>query len=728
MKKPVNANRYTKFLLYLAVVVLINIAATTFFFRADLTANKVYSLSPASRDVVATLSEPLTVKVFFTGNLPAPYNNIERYLHDLLQEYAIAGNRFFNYQFYDVSSEGNEKARENQDRAKDYGIPSLQIQNIEQDEVKFQTAYMGMVLIHGDLIERIPAITSTEGVEYQITSTIRKMNNKISALLSLENKMEVKLFLSSSLQMVGPYMNLTGLPELPQRIERVVEKLNEKNYNRLTFSHLDPSVSSAYEQEAQRHRVLALKWDAFADRQGKTIPADKGYAGIVVAYNEATEEIPLIKVLRLPIFGTQYTLTEMEALEEHINDTVENIININEEIGYLADHGSPTLQGASAMPGQPQGDSLANLHKLLSEEYTVEQISLKEGGIPEGLSTLIVAGPREGFSDYELFQIDQYLMKGRNLAIFMDTLEESMTAPQQNRTMGQGQHRPLNTGLEKLLDHYGLNVRQSYILDENSYKQQIPRAFGGGERPVYFAPIIKNEFISKDAAYMKNIKGLVMLKASPVAVDAEKIKGADLKAHKLFSSSPQAWEMSGRIDLNPMFLQPPQREEDFQQFAMAYMVSGEFPSYFADKSIPVMEQAPVEARDVETENAESETGVDMSQIESEAAIIRKGKPGKIFLIGTSEILKDNVIDAEGRQPNAQFVMNTIDYLNNREDYAVMRSKAQRFNPLRDMPPVTKTAIKTVNILGLPVLVVAAGFVVWFRRSARKRMIQQIFSK
>jgi ABC-2 type transport system permease protein len=111
------AGKYVRFLTYVIAVLLINMAGMTLFFRADLTEGNVYSLSEASRRVVSTLSEPLTIKVFFTKNLPAPYNNTERYLHDLLKEYGNHGNRHFNYRFYDVSPEEGDtgqEARENQ--------------------------------------------------------------------------------------------------------------------------------------------------------------------------------------------------------------------------------------------------------------------------------------------------------------------------------------------------------------------------------------------------------------------------------------------------------------------------------------------------------------------------------------------------------------------------------------------------------------------------------------
>ena len=73
-------------------------------------------------------------------------------------------------------------------------------------------------------------------------------------------------------------------------------------------------------------------------------------------------------------------------------------------------------------------------------------------------------------------------------------------------------------------------------------------------------------------------------------------------------------------------------------------------------------------------------------------------------------------------------MNVIDHLNGRDAYADMRGKTQRFNPLRDTGAGARTFVKTLNIAGLPVLVVALGVVIWARRSSRKRRIQAMFAK
>ena len=699
----------------------------------DLTANKVYSISEASRKVVGTLSEPLTIKVFFTKDLPAPHNNTERYLRDLLAEYAIYANKFLNYSFYDVSAEEgeiSEKTRQNQQLANNYGIHPIQIQAVEKDEVKFQRAYMGLAIIHGDLIEQIPTITSTEGLEYTLTTAIQKMNNKIGALLSLSDKITVKLFLSSSIETVAPHMGLRNFSSLAGEIEGVVNKLNQKNYGKLEFEFLNPPQDENLDLLAKKYNVMVLSWPALA--QGK-IPPGKGAIGVAMEFGENSVTVPLLQVIRLPLIGTQYKLTDMAEMEELINSNVERLIDINEDFGYIADHGTLSLTGApQGVPGQPRGqDSATNFRSLITQNYSLKSINLKEKGIQDSMNTLMIARPTEKFSDFELFQIDQFLMQGKSLALVLDRFNEVNPAGQQGMSLGQAPvFVPLDTGLEKLLAHYGIRIQQSYVMDENCFRQELPARFGGGERAIYFAPLIKNRFINNELDFMRNIKALVALKISPLELIPERITQNALKTHRLFSSSERSWQMRDRINLNPMFIRPPSSSEEMQNYPLAYLIEGEFPSYFADKPIPVKEIS--EKKDSEKKNqpetSEDAPEIDLSQIERKGQFLPKGKPGKIFLMASADMLKNNVLDAGGSSSNATFILNVIDYLNGREDIAVMRGKKQRFNPLEDTGAGTKTIVKAFNIAGLPILVVIFGLGVWFRRHSRKKQIQMMFHK
>lgn len=736
------AHTTIRFFIYLLLIVLINMAGTTLFFRADLTGNKIYSLSPVSRDVVATLSEPLTINVFFTENLPAPHNNTKRYLLDLLEEYAVNGNRFFNYKFYDVSAREDDvsgKAEENRKMAENYGIYPVEIRMIEKDELKFKKAYMGLVLIHGDLIEQIPAITTTDGLEYQLTTAIRKLNNKISVLAGLQEQVRVDLIMSSSLKAVAPYMGLNELHRLPDAVKEAVGRLNLKNYGRIDFNYRDPENIAALRDQ---YNIMILKWPDINERK---IPAGEGAIGLVMAYGGQKIEIPLLNIHQIPIFGTRYELIDISALEEIINENIESLIGINTDIGYLASHGTPEIGGAMMMAPNQDMETLQNFGALLSENYTIRRINLKDEPVPPGLGCLIITQPKEEFSDYELYQIDQALMRGTSLAVFSDAFEEIQQPPRQQFSMNQGpSYQPLDTGLERLLAHYGVAIKPAFVMDKNCFKQAMPTRSGGGERPIYFAPIIKPENINQELDFLNNIKGLVTMNNSPIFIDPDVVKANNLTAHTLLHTSDESWEMRDQINLNPMFIQPPQDEKQFRRVPIAGMIEGNFPSYFVGKEIPRKPAPPADDIDAEGiddlagESGETVARTDgekdgaagadagISGIEAAGDFIAAGRPARISIVGSSALLRDNLIDREGRTPNAAFVLNLTDDLNNREDIAIMRSKVQQFNPLDDTTAFTKNLIKLINITGLPGLVVLFGMVIWWRRRAKRNYIQAMF--
>lgn len=92
------------------------------------------------------------------------------------------------------------------------------------------------------------------------------------------------------------------------------------------------------------------------------------------------------------------------------------------------------------------------------------------------------------------------------------------------------------------------------------------------------------------------------------------------------------------------------------------------------------------------------------------------------------MVTDNIIDQEGKSSNAVFVLNVIDYLNNRGEIAAMRSKEENFNPLNDISMNSKYVVKAFNIAGLPIAVICLGLFVWIKRGKRRKKIQLMFQK
>ena len=96
------------FALFVILLVLANIAFKNVHLRFDITQQGSYSLSEASKRTVKTLTEPLSVKVFFSDNLPTGYSKVYQYVKDILVEYKGAANKNFSYTFFDMNKPENQ--------------------------------------------------------------------------------------------------------------------------------------------------------------------------------------------------------------------------------------------------------------------------------------------------------------------------------------------------------------------------------------------------------------------------------------------------------------------------------------------------------------------------------------------------------------------------------------------------------------------------------------------
>lgn len=725
-----NFDKLIKLFLYIVVIVLVNVAGVTLSYRLDLTENKVYTLSDVSKNVVATLADPLTIEVFFTKDLPAPYNNTEQYLRDMLKEYSLHANQYFNYRFYNVSAEsdsiGGSESDENRALARDYGITPVRLQSIAEDEVKAKTAYMGLVLIHGKMVERIDPIIYTTSLEYKLTTAIQRLNHRVSAMRHLDDKVQVKLVLSSTLYDVAEQLKIDRFDRFPQHVNEVVQKMNSEMFGKLVFSHIDPTKTPEKAEEAEK---LHIPYLPLGDTEKENAETEKGFIGLIVQYKNDKRVIPILDIgYQLDVASQKVlpkaVLADPGAVKELININMKRLININQDLGYLADHG--TLPTMNLGPRAPQAnETITIFNSIIRRNYHLKQVRLKNEGIPSGLKCLIIARPTEKFSDYELYQIDQALMNGTNIALFVDTLRVKWPERRSPVMAPEGPKLvPMDTGLEKLLSHYGVNMKQSAVMDKECYKEQLPLNQGGGESIYYNVPIIQSEKINKELDYIKNIKGLAVFKISPLELVHKRIKEQNIMAHELFASSDISWEVRDNIDLDPKLIRPPASEKEYGSSPLAFMLEGTFSSYFTGKSIP---EKPVTPKEGSKEKVSQKPETNVLQIKKKDSFKAQSPKAKIFVIASGETLSNDLLGRDGQSPTAMFVLNVIDALNGRDDIAIMRSKAQQHNPLEKTTNATRWVIKTANIVGLPLLTVAMGILVWLYRQARRRKIQLRFN-
>lgn len=154
------------------ICVLLNLLSSRYFFRIDFTENKIYTLSPATQKILAGLTDPLRVRVFFQENLPPEYTHQRRYLEELLQEMKTTARGSLKVEFADM------KKPETLDEARRAGVAMIRFTAVREDKFEVQEGMMGLVMYYEDEQEVIPAVTQVSNIEYELAGRIIKLTQK----------------------------------------------------------------------------------------------------------------------------------------------------------------------------------------------------------------------------------------------------------------------------------------------------------------------------------------------------------------------------------------------------------------------------------------------------------------------------------------------------------------------------------------------------------------------
>lgn len=161
----------TTILIIVLIVVVINILSESYNFRIDLTEDREYTLSKATKDILTNLEKPVTVTAYFSEDLPPNVGNISGSLKDMLIEYNNRSDGMVVYKF--VNPNKNEESEQEAVKA---GIQPLMINVREKDQIKQQKAYLGAVISMGDEKEIIPFLQPGSAMEYALSTAIKKLS------------------------------------------------------------------------------------------------------------------------------------------------------------------------------------------------------------------------------------------------------------------------------------------------------------------------------------------------------------------------------------------------------------------------------------------------------------------------------------------------------------------------------------------------------------------------
>ncbi|AXB57973.1 gliding motility-associated ABC transporter substrate-binding protein GldG [Flavobacterium fluviale] len=186
------------------VLVVLNVLGTLFFQRFDLTKDKRYTLSSTSLGIVKQVENPLSIKIYMAGDLPADFKRLQQETKQLLEEFQ-AYNKNIVFEFVDPL----ENEEESDELTKSLFKKGLTPVNITVDDKGKQSQAMvfpwAIAVYNGKevnipLLKNIMGASTTQKVmgsiqhlEYSIADAINKITkNKQKKVAIIRGNGELK--------------------------------------------------------------------------------------------------------------------------------------------------------------------------------------------------------------------------------------------------------------------------------------------------------------------------------------------------------------------------------------------------------------------------------------------------------------------------------------------------------------------------------------------------------
>lgn len=175
----------------LVIVFLINYIGSFFFFRFDLTSEKRYSISDASRQMLKTLDDVVFVRVYLEGELPAGFARLRDATKEMLDEFRAYSSANIEYEFIDPSESPDEKTRvEIYRQLTKQGLQYTNLEYKEGDKVSEKIIFPGAIVSYKGKETPVQLLKSQTGagseamlnnsvqqLEYELAGSIRKLSN-----------------------------------------------------------------------------------------------------------------------------------------------------------------------------------------------------------------------------------------------------------------------------------------------------------------------------------------------------------------------------------------------------------------------------------------------------------------------------------------------------------------------------------------------------------------------
>jgi len=257
-----------------------------------------------------------------------------------------------------------------------------------------------------------------------------------------------------------------GLPKLDAFVRDLRDLLAEyKNASGGKFDYV--LVEAKDEETKKKAKDAGLIEQPFGEASDDEKAAvAQGFMGLVFKYGEQQDVIKFLPPDRTD--GLEFWITNK------IREIRDKGDDIHHKVGILTGHDEMKPSDANLVPTNMGKYSIQTIITQNFPFYTFVDVDLKGGDseVPDDLDGLLITQPGKDITEKELRRIDQFVMKGKSLAVFASAVNIKASDASMNATLGLH-------GLDKLLDGYGIAVEKDVVLDMWRHVRLVVPTMGG---------------------------------------------------------------------------------------------------------------------------------------------------------------------------------------------------------------------------------------------------------
>jgi len=534
-------------------------------------------------------------------------------------------------------------------------------------------AILAAILIGVITISTILIVQKLVGGIYTLSEGTRNI------LSSLGQTIRLKLFYSRVAAMKGPE-EIRFYNNYYQYVRSLLEEYIGLADGRLKLEVFDPRPFSDEEDEALRYGIRRFQ-----------ITENEGFFFGLVAESELGKD----KVIEF------FEPERQEFIEYDISKLISGVIQrdkkkigIISSLPVMGSDMSPYMMQMLQMQGrQPEQPWTIVTH--LREEYEVVSIPGDTDSIADDVDYLMLVHPKD-LETKTLFAIDQYVMRGGKLIVFIDPYSISDRPPRDPQNPYGNMNYDSSSDLNVLLEKWGVKMEPGIFAADRDLA--IKAALYRGQPPV---PIVTYLGLNDDCVNSKEVITAklhnIQLLYAGVLKPTESAESDNIEVTPLLTTTANGgtWKPSGSFELRM-----PNPEE-----MMKSIVPSDKPEMLACRISGTLESnypnglSAEGAGDDDSEEINDVNGEEEAKAEKPETLKKSSPEAEVVVVADVDVISDTLayqqtfFGAAQTGDNASLLLNTLDFLGGSSDLIAIRSRGRFQRPFTVVDKIEEEAEK-----------------------------------